>query len=239
FVVKRNKEELLKLYIRDMFDNPLAYQKIAEAVEKQSRAEYADMLEKAGFERRPPKWNDSAELPEDVETLLEEMNDISQYRALRAIHRAIRESGESPERLAGLVRGYANLGQLTIRGIDCRGFAFRCRAWLYAVRLGEKSPELPLSHWCLAYAQVMAGQPSAGKKTLEGVTEPKDAWPDWAKLLDHYCHYRYEEMADLAFRGNDPTGQLATVLWVRALQQLNSPIALLEGSKQAIEHLPQ
>ncbi len=238
FVVSRDGEELLKLYIRDMFDNPLAYQKIAQAVEKQSRGEYADMLDKAGFARRPHEWNDSAELPEGVESLLLEMNDISQYRALRAIHQAIRESGESPERLAGLVRGYANLGQLTIRGIDCRGFAFRCRAWLYAVRLGEKAPESSLSKWCLAYAQVMAGQPSAARSNLEGVAESKEAWPDWAKLLDHYCHYRYEEMAALAFQGNDPHAELATVLWVRAVQQLNSPIALLEASKQAIEHLP-
>src|SRR5690606_16465802 len=131
---------------------------IAEAVEKQSRTEYADMLEKAGYKRRPHEWHDSAELSEEAEKLLAEMNDISQYRALRAIHREISESGESPQRLAGLVRGYANLGQLTIRGIDCRGFVFRCRAWLYAVRLRQKAPDSPLAGWCLAYAQVLAGQ---------------------------------------------------------------------------------
>src|SRR5690606_1035001 len=95
-----------------------------------------------------------------------------------------------------------------------------------------------LSGSCFSDDNVMAAKPTADKTSLSAINAPRDEWRGWAQLLDDYCHYRYEEMSRLASRRDDPASELATLLWVRAVQQLNSKIALLEASQQAMERLP-
>ena len=55
----------------------------------------------------------SAPASELAGRLLTEMNFVSQFAALRELHRANRLNGESADGLAALARGYANLGLLS------------------------------------------------------------------------------------------------------------------------------
>ena len=89
------------------------YRAMLEEQEKLSRGKYADVLKQAGFQGKPNAFKESADIPENIENALQKMNFISQFSAVRQLHELIRTDGESPERLGGLVRGYANLGLLT------------------------------------------------------------------------------------------------------------------------------
>ena len=239
FQVSRDTKQILDLYIRDMLTDANAYQVIAKAVEEHSRGRFTKLLEEAGYQRRSNVWLPSADLPSGTDELLLQMNDISQYRALRLLHKAIRTTGESPELLGALVRAYSNLAQLTIRTVDCRGYAFRCRAWLYAERLRHKTNNSAWSEWHWAYMAVMVGVPTPGKQALARAQTTTDAdAPKWLELIEHYCNYRFQPLAFVADQGQRDS-ELATVLCIRILQQLDSKIALLDGSRHSIEQLPE
>ena len=89
------------------------YTSLASKLAAASRTDLVDGLRKAGCTGQAVKDDPEGPLPESVEPLLAEMDFVVQYAAVRSIHNAIAQNGESPARFGGLVRGYANLAMLT------------------------------------------------------------------------------------------------------------------------------
>ena len=71
------------------------YIALTEAEEKLSRTQYAETLKQARYAVRPVRADKSLAVPENVERLLQEMNFVSQFHALRELHGIVRSQGET------------------------------------------------------------------------------------------------------------------------------------------------
>ncbi|MHC5542615.1 zinc ribbon domain-containing protein, partial [Singulisphaera rosea] len=79
-----------------------------------AREQLPEVLKSLGLESRATPASDTkGTLAEEVERRLNQLTFTEQFAAVRAIHEEIRRQGESPSRIGGLIRGYANLGVLT------------------------------------------------------------------------------------------------------------------------------
>jgi tetratricopeptide (TPR) repeat protein len=152
--------------------------------------------------------------------------------AIRAAHRAIREQGESRELLGILVRGYANLGQLT--GYMWSGMpkAFSARSLLYAHRMLARWPDEPGSHWHCAYAAALAGLQGHGidqlneAARLAGNGKSVAPAPPWVQLVDYYCHYETRLLGEAAEKlsgAKSNFNSLAQLMVFLTLEACNSP----------------
>ncbi|HEY2826172.1 MAG TPA: hypothetical protein VGJ04_01110, partial [Pirellulales bacterium] len=84
-------------------------------------------------------------VPKEIEEQLAEMSFTSQFAAVRKLHAVIYDSGESPERLGALVRGYANLGLMTEYFSSPINRVCRARSLLYAQRMAAKDSRSALA----------------------------------------------------------------------------------------------
>lgn len=168
-----------------------------------SRQEAVQALREAGLNGQANRWRDSAAVPEDVQSLIDQMSLVPQFRAARALHKLIREDGESPERLWALSRVYANLSQECRWFIRCEYAVFQARSLLYAQRLRVKAPEHMLGHVAISYAWMMAGYTNpmeahlkALEKTLDAAPQDEQpAWAGWARLMRACCMYDTDKLA--------------------------------------------
>lgn len=178
------------------------YRMVAEACEALSRREMPDALKAAGFPDRARKPDASAPLPRAVEPLLAEINLVSQFEAVRQVHAAIRDKGESQALLGALVRGYANLGQLTFPYWNATPLVYDARALLYAQRMIAEDPKSPLPIWHRAYARAMMGYhadalddlAAADALAAGGNVRP----PPWVALIKPLCEYNTRGLLNLA-----------------------------------------
>ncbi len=112
---------------------------LTAVVEKLSRTEFPALLRQLGATGKPNRVRDDAPVPADVEQRLETLSMVEHFVAVRDLHHAIREGGESPTRLAALARAYAQLGMLTEFHWSSAHRVYKARALLYAERLKERS----------------------------------------------------------------------------------------------------
>ena len=133
------------------------YSALVENAESMSRTEFVAVIEKDGWTGAPNDAKESGPAPADAENLLAEMEQLSQLAAVREAHALIHTDGESLDRLGVLVRGYANLGQLTRFQWSQEYSVFQARSLLYAQRMVVAHPESPVPLWHRAYARAMAG----------------------------------------------------------------------------------
>jgi tetratricopeptide (TPR) repeat protein len=171
-------------------DDPLVdYPAFITACEAASRGPYLDALRAVvGTGRRPTAWADGPADPMAV-TLLGRMDVFSQLLAVRRIHAQLRSAGASVDRLSALVRGYADLGELTGDdwSADCRAYA--ARSLLYAERLVAHEHGSAPSLYARAYAEGMADLSAAALADLDGGARagPAGRPPVWAAVLRAYC----------------------------------------------------
>ncbi|MEM6328994.1 MAG: hypothetical protein AAF790_01970 [Planctomycetota bacterium] len=218
------------------------------------------MFEEAGYQRRPSRWlgaDQPTPLPERVARDLLAMNHIAQYRAVRELHRLMREEGESFERLAGLARGYANLSQLTLSTPDTRTQAFAARAMLYSMRLRTQGGATAPIRWNEAYVATLLGYPrhalaclqdaekyaaAAEAEAAEGEAPDGPGGPptppDWATLIEDYCHYRTAGIVPEALDRESPLCPLASVLWLRITLHNFSPMMLTRTGGEVMQNIP-
>ena len=138
------------LPVRDL-SNP------AEIAEILSRTEFPAVLKQLGIKGNPNRVQPDSGLPAGVEDRLSHVGFIDLVAAVRDIHEAIRTSGESPVRVAGLVRGYALLGAITEHHCHPAYKVFKARALLYAQRLMMRDPNSSNALWHRAYAEALIG----------------------------------------------------------------------------------
>ncbi len=106
-----------------------------EIAEELSRKAFPTVLKQIGLDGKPNANRPDAHLPAGVNDRLSHLDYIDVFAAVRNLHEAMRTSGESPFRVAGLVRGYALLGLLTEHHWHPAHKVFKARALLYAQRL--------------------------------------------------------------------------------------------------------
>ena len=108
---------------------------IARAAEGLSRTEFPKALRVLGLEGKPNAVRPVGEVPGSVENRLASLGFVEPLIAVRDLHAAIRNDGESPARLGALIRGYARLGVLNEHLWSPAHKVFKARALLYAQRL--------------------------------------------------------------------------------------------------------
>ncbi|HEX6985390.1 MAG TPA: hypothetical protein VF170_08430, partial [Planctomycetaceae bacterium] len=145
---------------------------IASRAEAASREDMPRLLEQLGYPaRREADGKQGAErggpaAADPGPELVERFDLVSQFAAVRAWHAAIRAGGETPERLAGLSRAYANLGFLAERHWSPASRVYHARSLLYAERLLRRTGGTPESYRVRAYARSLTGLPAAALEDL-------------------------------------------------------------------------
>jgi hypothetical protein len=194
-----------------------SYLELAAAAEALSRTELVDALKRAGFSGQANPSNPMLGLAPGIRPRLQEMNFFSQFAAIREVHSLQRVDGESAETLGALVRGYANLGQLTNFHWNASHKVFKARALLYAQRLVNLDKNSPWSLRHRAYALALVGLHGAALKDLQTAAEASAAKgssqtespPAWEPIIAAYCRYDAQAV-DAAT--NDENRQLAALV---------------------------
>lgn len=240
--ITRGNELLWEHHLADQSGPVSTYLAICRNIEPITHHEFVEILKKLGYTHQPNKRVESARLTEEQESLLLSMNHIAQWMALRSIHTDIREEGESPERLGGLVRGYSNLAQLTLPLVDLRHQVYRARAMLYAERLYNFDQSKQIGIWNQQYCMTMCGLIKtsnnrflwAEKKKARGESPAtNETPPDWLPLLKHYGEYKYEALETIAFdEKENPLQELAQTLWYRAIEQSNCKMLINQAGNR-------
>ena len=135
--------------------NPKWLATFAEKAEALSRGEFKGLLTRSGGKGALHAARASFEVPAATSDLLWTWNEISVLAGLRRVHAEIRDKGESPQLLAALVVGYANLGSLTEYHYSGSHKVYHARALLYAERLLRKTDESSWALWHRAYARML------------------------------------------------------------------------------------
>jgi tetratricopeptide (TPR) repeat protein len=191
------------------------YLEFVAQCEKASRTSYLDALraEKilGDFQPRPIHWA-SGDAPADAQALkyLRRMDVFSQYLAIRQLHAQIARDGASVDRLSALVRGYANLGQLTSNQCSQADKVFFARSLLYAERLVVHENSSPASLYVRAYSRAFAGLHAAALSDLDAAG--KQNAPPWADLVAGLCRYDPAIIEQALATGPWQYRQLATFL---------------------------
>jgi hypothetical protein len=163
---------------------------IAKA-EELSREQFPDWLRASGFDGSAVEPSD-APAPDGIEQKLGDLSIIAQYDAVRSLHAAIRQNGQSPQLLGALVRGYANLGQITRFQWTAASDVFAARSLLYAQRMVVNDPGSAIALWHRAYAEAMAGLITSAREDLTAAATlaqtSNASKPAWVDLVDLLCH---------------------------------------------------
>ena len=204
------------LWHREYQLNPEHFlERLAERCGDLSRTEFVTVLA-PGQQTKAKRADGDSPLSDDVERLLAEMDFIGQFAAARTLHRLMREEGESPQRLGGLVRAYANLGLLTDFLLSPAHKVFTARSLVYAERLLAHDRASPVGRWHRAYARALTGMHAAAIRDLEaadqGVGDAKSPAPEWINLVDACCRFDDGKLSKAA-----ESSQLAAVLRLRSL----------------------
>ncbi|WP_435018915.1 tetratricopeptide repeat protein [Tundrisphaera sp. TA3] len=191
---------------------------LVTTLDELARGPLKEALAKIGVPAKRAAARPSGAAAEAIEADLGRMSFASQFSALRSLHEASRVEGESPERLAALARGYANLGLLTTHHWSPTHRAYEARSLLYAERLNAIRPGEPLSLWTRGYARGLVGLHRFALEDLKLAEEKRKALPeprrpippDWVDLIDRRVRFDVEGL--LAACQDPKLAPLASVL---------------------------
>jgi len=217
------QSELWRWVYNTDINNPKSLSVLAEKAEALSRGELKDMLVRSGWGKTPPAPRASSDVASDIDDRLWSWNEISVLAGLRQVHAELREKGESPELLAALAIGYANLGALTDYYYSAACKAYFARGLLYAERLLRKTDQSAWALWHRAYARMQVGlhnlaadDISEAKKKL-GAAAPAKSLPFWTDTLDAFGQGQLSQMRKIA--KTEPQRRLALQLNHQAVAQ--------------------
>ena len=169
-----------------------------EIAENWSRTEFPNVLKQLGPDGKPNALQPDALLPAGVDDRLSQLGYIGVFAAIRDLHDVMRTSGESPRRIAALVRAYALMGLLTEHHWHPAHKVFKTRALLYAQRLVTRAPNDSHGLWHRAFALAMIGLHKRAQEDIElaraRATAENKPNPAWADLIEAYAHYDITRM---------------------------------------------
>ncbi len=198
---KRSEETLWEKQYESKAKRYEIYADIVPKLESDTHDQFLEALHAAGFRKEQPEHESSESVASDrLEEMLGKIDFIAQFAAVRSAHQAVAASGETPELLGILIRGYANLGFLTRHQYNAVSHVFTARSWLYAQRLLAAGEESDIALWHRAYAWALGGTLHNGladlehlkKRRQDDAEEDQDATavatlPLWTKLVEPYC----------------------------------------------------
>jgi tetratricopeptide (TPR) repeat protein len=181
----------------------------------------------------------------EIEKLLCEWALIPQFEAVRRTHRLIRQTGETPELLTFLVRGYTQLQMFTnIAPLDTHR-VFQARAMLYAQRAIAQYGETPewislrAAAWSLNNFHRLARQDfSKISEQKQNTTEQKkNVWISFAKCYAEFDFKGLEKQIETADpKTEQPLGKL---LYFFLLDYANEKVTMARPyGKTIIADLP-
>lgn len=206
-----------------------------------SRQFFRKCLIDAGFELRPVRLSD-AEVPAEASRLLEEMRETSQFAAIRLMHAEMREKGESTALLAGLSRGYANLGLLTEFHWNDAPLVFKARGLLYTQRLLTRAPTDPLARRQRAYVAALAGlhklalEDLGSAEVLVAAKPNSPAPPEWVEAIDAYVHFDLKRLAAAKAKSDTPLSRLLLFL---AAEAPEAPLSTIRAGRIFLDADPE
>jgi tetratricopeptide (TPR) repeat protein len=234
-------QKLVKVNRSHQFDQ-INLAKLVEAAELLSRTTVPEVLKQVGLAGKPHAWNDRAGVPDPVAKQLDRMAFIDQFAAVRTLHRAIADDGESSERLGALSRGYAHLGLLTGFQWNAMHKVYQARALLYAQRLLAHDPKSPEGLWHRAYAEALAGMHQHALNDLDAAQTRADdpartdaTRPDWVDLTDALCRFDTKSLS----KQTGPRGELASLLALLTVEHTRARTATLNAGRAVIARNPE
>lgn len=225
--------------------NQIDYRLLAETAERWSREAFPKLLAPEGAEPRDARPQSDAAVPDAIAEQLLAMTETSQCTAIRDLHAAIREQGESDELLAALARGYANLGVLVDFHWNPAHKAFQARSLLYAQRLVARHPQRASSLRVRAYAMALCGLAQlaladladAGKLAADDPQSGDRAEPGWLAPIDEFCHAKFDALGERI--GREGEGQLAGLLAFLLVEGNETEGLTLQTARRVLEANPE
>jgi tetratricopeptide (TPR) repeat protein len=213
---------------------------LTSLAEAMSRTEFTELLKQLGLKGKPNPVRERAPVPPEVERRLEEMGIIETFAAVRDLHEAMHDDGESPERLAALARAYAQLGVLTEYQWSSAHRAFKARALLYAERLVARSPKSAHALRGRAFVLALVGHHSMALYDLDearkidaGTKDPARP-PSWLPVIQAYLKSDRKglEISD------GPDAKLAALLRMLLVEHPQGTRALVEAAREVVRRDP-
>jgi tetratricopeptide (TPR) repeat protein len=201
---KAKLETLWEWKLQAALDDPETIAKLAETAEAFSRGELKAVLVRTTALKPVPAARQSAAVPGEDETELWKFNELTVLDAVRRTHAEIRAYGESPELLAALAIGYANLGSLTSYYFSPAHKAFSARALLYAQRLLHETKESGWALWHRAYVRTLVGLHHlaeldvAAAKAAHAKSPAERQPPFWTQIIEDFSQGRLTKMVGQA-----------------------------------------
>ncbi|MDP9173196.1 MAG: hypothetical protein M3O30_04925 [Planctomycetota bacterium] len=215
------------------------YPSFIALAEQESREELVQAMRAQGWTGAANHVKADGPAADDAEVNLAELQELTQFVAVRQAHALIRTDGESPQRLGVLVRGYANLGQLTRYHWSIEQKAFIARSLLYAQRMVVNDPRSAYGLWHRAYALAMAGLQGPALDDLKAAAalEPSARPPDWVALLEPFCKYQSGQLTNIAV-ANPAQAPLALFMAFVTVEQSGSQAATMNLAQAAFQANP-
>jgi hypothetical protein len=236
-----NRQEIWSKTIPLTTDPYEFYFPVVRAMEEASRTELVEALKKAGNDGTPSPAGKAQPRPETLQSLAE-CTPTSQMLAVREAHAEIRLTGESPELIGVLARGYAHLGYMSQHYWNAMCRVFQARSLLYAERLVAARPDTAFPLWVRGYARALVGLHGAAladlaqAKTLAEKTG--EAAPDWVGIAESHSRYDFAALRNLA-EGENPWAQLASMLAFMDLARGGGHANVVEAGEETLDTLPE
>ena len=194
-----NEKNILELEFISKRGSILTYPSVSKTLEEASRGKFVQFLRDRGAKRAELPNDKNIDLDIDIAALQAKVDLVSQFVAIRELHRRYRVD-PTAETLQALVRGYANLGLLNETNFGASCIALQARAILYSARLKALHPDHPQTHWTLAYANSILGLHYRSLKQLKTLDENQNAekLPPWTALVGPFSRFESGKLEKLS-----------------------------------------
>jgi hypothetical protein len=234
--------ELWKWSMELDLDDPRALVTLVEQADAWSRGDLKDVLTNLGAKGTVPSRRAAGDVPKGTDELLWSWNEISVLGGLRGVHAEIHEHGESPELLAALAVGYANLASLTEYQYTAAYKAYYARALIYAQRLVRETDAAPWALWQRAYVRMQVGLHTfaaddiAAARKQQGAAGAARPVPFFADVLEAFGQGRLSQMSKMAT--TPKARQLAAYLALEAVAFSNADDLCVQAARELLENCP-
>jgi tetratricopeptide (TPR) repeat protein len=186
---------------------------------------------------RQLKWDPSLAVPEEAENYLNSIDMQNAFLAARILHQQIDATGQSPARLAALVRAYANMGESMYDLNSAHFDAMFARAHIYAHRLIKLAPSDPLGYWARGYLQALQGLVLDARDDFDRAAKLANgaAAPIWASAALDMLN---DDAGSLYKKMDDGAAPLASYLLWRAVEYSCLPQLTIRAARVAQNHNP-
>ena len=192
------------LKVPHLAQNTPDYGKIAPIIESWGDDQFVPLLTTPATQPAAERPGDDGKVPDEIQTLLASFDTEQAFLAVMRLQQLIAASGESSERLAALVRAYANLAESTRYLYSRHSSVFFARALLYAERLVRLNPGNVSAHAARGYAYTLLGLPIEGQASFARARASGEL-PIWAQVADDLNHFRTGRLFERVGE-NDATG---------------------------------